>query len=114
MERKLKAAVQMVSELIVEKNYTALSDLTENGPRKLSAEDFRMTIEDYPAVLRMPTAAEMSFDAIEIEDSSPPQYSVDAPLFTIEEGRSDLKFRMTVIDGGADAFAIVLYDVWVM
>ncbi len=62
----------------------------------------------------MPAAAEMSFDAIEVEDSSPPQYSVDAPLFTIQEGRSDLMFRMAVIDGEAEAFTIVHYDVWVM
>ncbi len=51
---------------------------------------------------------------IELGSSAPPQYSLDAPLFTLQEGRSDLMFRMAVIDGEAEAFTIVLYDVWVM
>jgi hypothetical protein len=62
----------------------------------------------------MPSDSEMIFDVIEVEGRIPRQFSVDAPVFTLEEGRSDLTARMTVLDGPDDEFDVVFYDVWVM
>ena len=62
----------------------------------------------------MPSDLELSFDVIAIKDRTPAQFSVDAPVFTIEECPSDLTARMTVIDKPGNDFDMVLYDIWVM
>ena len=62
----------------------------------------------------MPDENELKFDVVEVEGRSPRQFSVDAPVFTVEEGHSDLTARMTVIDSNGEDYEIVFYDVWVM
>jgi len=113
-EKKIRAAVQTVLDLLTQKQYQELANLTAPGREHLQAEDIKRTMESYPGTVRIPDENELKFDVVEVEGLSPRQFSVDAPVFTLEEGRSDLTARMTVIDGTGDDFKIVFYDVWVM
>jgi hypothetical protein len=114
LEGKIRAAVQDVLSLLTHKQYQALANLTAPGPQRLQAEDIQRTMESYPGTVRMPDENELKFDVVEVEGMSPRQFSVDAPVFTVEEGRSDLTARMTVIDEKGDTYRVVFYDVWVM
>lgn len=113
-EGKIRAAVQTVLGLLANKQYQVLASLTAPGPEHLRAEDIQRTIETYKGTVRMPSESEVKFDVVEVEGRSPREFSVDAPVFTVEEGRSDLTARMTVIDKTGDDYDIVFYDVWVM
>ena len=113
-EGKIRAAVQTILGLLTQKQYQALANLTAPGREHLQEEDIQRTIESYPGTVRMPDENELSFDVVEVEGLSPRQFSVDAPVFTVEEGRSDLTARMTVIDEKGDDYQVVFYDVWVM
>lgn len=113
-EGKIRAAVQTVLGLLTQKQYKALAELTAPGPEHLRAEDIQRTMESYPGTVRMPDENELKFDVVEVEGQSPRQFSVDAPVFTMEEGRSDLTARMTVIDEKGEDYQVVFYDVWVM
>jgi hypothetical protein len=114
VDEKLRAAVQMILRLFAEQNYSALANLTTGEKKRLRASEIAHAIQSYPATIRMPTETELTFDSVEVAGSDPRQYLVDAPLFTIEEGRSDLTARMTVIDRPGDDFEVVFYDAWVM
>lgn len=111
---KIRAAVQIVLGMLAQKQYQALANLTAPGADHLQAEDIKRTMESYPGTVRMPDENELKFDVVEVEGVWPRQFSVDAPVFTVEEGRSDLTARMTVIDEKDDDYKIVFYDVWVM
>ncbi len=113
-EGKIRAAVQTVLDLLTQKQYQALASLTAPGAVHLQAEDIQRTVESYPGTVRMPDENELKFDVVEVEGLWPRQFSVDAPVFTVEEGRSDLTARMTVIDGKGEDYQVVFYDVWVM
>lgn len=113
-EVKIRGAARTVLNLLAEKQYQALADLTAPGPEHLQAEDIRRTIEEYPGTVRVPDDTELTFDVVEVEGRSPRQFSVDVPVFTVEEGRSDLTARMTVVDKSGEDYAVVFYDVWVM
>jgi hypothetical protein len=113
-EMKIRAAVQSVLDLLTQKQYHALANLTAPGPEHLQAEDIERTMESYRGTVRMPDESELKFDVVEVEGLSPRQFSVNAPLFTVEEGRSDLTARMTVIDEKGEDYQVVFCDVWVM
>lgn len=113
-EGKIRAAVQTVLGLLAQKQYRALANLSAPGPEHLQAEDIERTIESYPGTVRMPRENELKFDVVKVEGLSPKQFSVDAQVFTMEQGGSDLTARLTVIDKTGDDYEIVFYDVWVM
>jgi hypothetical protein len=114
LAKKLRSAVRLVHTLLAERNYVGLSDLSTPGPEHLDADDIERTIGNYAGTVRMPSETELTFDAIEVNRSIPRTFSVDAPLFTIEEGRSDLTARIIVIVGPGDDFQLIYYDAWVM
>ncbi len=113
-KEKIRAAVHTILDLLTPKQYQALASLTAPGPGHLQAEDIRRTMESYRGTVRMPDENELKFDVVEVEGPSPREFSVDASVFTVEEGRSDLTARMTVIDGNGEDYQVVFHDVWVM
>jgi hypothetical protein len=46
-------------------------------------------------------------------DGSPGEFAVDVPLWTAEEGRTDLTLSLTVVDDG-DSAEVSIYDVHVL
>lgn len=113
-EAKIRKAVVSVLGLLVQKEYQAVAALTAAGAKQLQAEDIERTMESYPGTMRMPDENELEFDVVQVEGMWPRQFSVDAPVFTFEEGRSDLTARMTVVDEEGESYQVIFYDVWVM
>jgi hypothetical protein len=113
-DTKIRTAVRLILQLLANQDYAALSNLTAEGPHHLEPEDIARTIRSYPGTVRIPTESEMTFDVIAIEGSVPRQYIVDAPVFTVEEGKSDLTVRMAAVESPGDKLEVIFYDVWVM
>ena len=83
---------------------------------RLNTDDIQKVISDYG---RTPTDPEsisfQSLDIIEQTDSTPPRWSINCPIFTQEEGPSDLTLQMTFIDGSAsDHYSVELDDLHVL
>jgi hypothetical protein len=93
----LLGAVEKVVELLVNNEFEALSALT-NGIR-LDSTQMSEAISSYGRNLVMPpTGAYMSMDAIEVTGAKPRKWSVVMPLWTREEGRSDLAVELTLVE----------------
>lgn len=113
VEQKLKRAVKLISTLLALQKYEELSMLTA-ADAHLTADDIATAVADYPSILRVPTDEETQFDATEVEGKDPREWIVEFPIFTNEEGRSDLTARVTEVDGTNDRSGVIFYDVWVM
>jgi hypothetical protein len=87
-----------------------LAELTDGG--RLSAAEIRGAVQGYGKTLvPLPPDARRFFNATPIGDASVPQWSLVQPLFTAEEGRSDLLLELTAIEVAAGSFRVELDDI---
>ncbi len=95
MERQIKEIVASLIALLVEGEYSEIERKT-NGAR-LSAEEIKTAVEQYGRKLvPPPSEAYDEMDVIEVKGSGVPQWSITMPLWTKEEGRSDLSVELTI------------------
>lgn len=77
---------------------------------RLSADDLRSAIDDYGKTFIVPPKnAYQNLDVVTVRDSRIPTWSVRAPLWSQEEGRSDLELQLTIQQQG-DHFAVGIDD----
>jgi hypothetical protein len=89
--------VEEIYELLVSGDYEALESMTRG--LRLSAEDVRVAVHNYPYVLRRwPSGQPMFIDVVEVTGSNPKCWSIRADAYTDEEGRSDLSMELTLIE----------------
>jgi hypothetical protein len=66
----------------------------------LTSDDLRTVIRDYGRKLVSPPAnAYEDLDAVQVKGAGVPTWLVRAPLWTEEEGRSDLTLELTIAVG---------------
>jgi hypothetical protein len=81
---------------------------------RLSESDIQTVIDDYGRTLvRPPIDADQYDDVVAIEGHPVSKWSVRTPLWTLEEGRSDLTLELT-ITRGADSLSVELDDLGVL
>jgi hypothetical protein len=91
----VNATVRRVMELLAQQDYGGLETLTRGV--QLSAHDIHRAIGDYGRTVVLPPAAGYALlDVVEVT-SKPGHWSVNMPIWTAEEGRSDLTAEMTVM-----------------
>ena len=87
---------------------------THSKGQRLSAQDMAQAISDYGRRLVVPPDdAFKLMDVVEVRNVKPPQWSVNMPLWTQEEGRSDLSIGVTLISY-EEGFKIELDDIHVL
>ena len=85
----------------------------ECSTSRLSSDDIRLVISDYGKTFIAPPAdAYRDLDAVPVRDAEEPTWSVRAPLWSKEEGRSDLELQLTISQRG-DQRVIELDDLLV-
>ena len=100
MEPKLREIVFVIIELLAGTNYKELELLS--GGVRLSADELKSVISEYGCRVLHPTLDMLELvDVIAIQSKRYPQWSVSVPLWTHEEGRSDLTLELTVIEKGS-------------
>lgn len=83
----IESTVRLVYGHLLAKQYGELEKIT-NGSR-MSASEIEEAVSDYGCELTdYPDSIQL--DVIEVEGSNPKEWSVVAPIFTKEEGLSDL------------------------
>lgn len=90
--------VYLVRELVVKLARGEFNEVVaECSASRLSADDLREVIADYgKRFIAPPVDGYHGFDALLLSKPSSQTWSVRAPLWSQEEGRSDLELRLTI------------------
>lgn len=102
----LKAVVGKVVEDLVRGDYDLL--IKKYPASRVSGAELRSAINDYGRRLAPPPPnAYENLDVLRVKNTSVPTWSVRAPLWTEEEGRSDLTLEMTVTLGPGSSSVVI-------
>jgi hypothetical protein len=112
MNERLTDVVNRVLTLLIARQYGDVEIMT-NGVR-LDAEEIGRAIDEYGRQLIMPPPEGYRLmEAVNVKNARPSRWSIAMPLWTREEGRSDLTLEMTVIEQ-QNGFCIQLEDLHVL
>ncbi len=112
MSKLLESAVLAVVDRLTRGEYSDLVKYCESS--RLTADELKTVVMDYGRTLAFPPPnAYGKLDAVKIDDTPRQAWSVRAPIWTLEEGRSDLTIELTVILHG-DRTSIELDDLHVL
>src|SRR4030095_10906907 len=96
MNERLRDPVFKVIEHLVAGKFAELESLTSG--QRLNAQEMGKAVSDYGRKLVLPPEdAFRLMDVVEVRNARPSQWSVTMPLWTREEGRSDLAIEVTLI-----------------
>jgi hypothetical protein len=112
MNEKLAELVSHIVSMLVAGRYADLEQQT-HGVR-LTANEMAEAIADYGRTLVLPPRDGFRLmNVVEIKNAQPKRWSVAMPLWTKEEGRSDLTVEMTISEH-ENVFLIELDDIHVL
>jgi hypothetical protein len=112
MNERLKEPVRKVLKLLATAQYAELEAIT-NGVR-LKAPEIASAIDEYGRkLIPVPEEGLDLMDVVRVRNALPEKWSIKIPLWTKEEGRSDLSAEITLIQAGND-FRIELDDIHVL
>ncbi len=107
----IQATMEVVDQL-ARGDYESL--VGQSVKSRLTSDDLRTAIRDYGRKLVSPPAdAYNNLDAVRVKGAAVPTWSVRAPLWTEEEGRSDLTLELTIAVA-SDAPSVELDDLHVL
>ena len=110
---KLHKTVKSVTDLLAQERYEDIAVLC-NGVR-ITASEIRGAVIDYGnKIIPLPPHAFKDLDVIAIANTSPQQWSVNVPVFTAEEGCSDLTLELTLIAAPEELYKVELDNLHVM
>ena len=110
---RMEATVIKVLTLLAAKDYVQLAEF--GGGKRMAASDIRRAMAGYPFEASVPSGSIAEFlDIVEVRGSFPRRWSVCCPVWTKEEGRSDLTVEMTVTETEGELYAIELDGIHVL
>jgi hypothetical protein len=112
MKEKFKSIVNRVVDFLIAEHYQGIIRLT-NGAG-MNANEITEAIQTYDRKLvTLPPEAFDLMDIVEVKNANPKQWSVWIPLWTKEEGRSDLTLQLTITQGD-NGFNVEVDDIHVL
>lgn len=109
LQRAMQETIRSIVTQLVAGDYAGLEQRT-CGVR-LSASEIREAVHDYGRRLEMPPAhAFEDLDVVQVWNVEPRKWSVVCPLWTAEDGRSDLSLELTLVEQET-GFRIELDDI---
>jgi hypothetical protein len=110
--QSLESVVRTLVNRLVIGDYENL--LQQCSTSRLTGKDLSHAINDYGRqFIEPPPGAYTDLDAVAVRDALRPTWSVRVPLWSEEEGRSDLALEVTIIQEG-DRWEIHLEDLHVL
>lgn len=104
-QHPFEPAVRQLAAMLARRDYAGIGMLT--GATRFTATDLLAAVSEYPCTLIEPPTPEAApLDVVEIENAAVRRWSVNLPLWSVEEGRSDLTLELTVIECPGGAFAL--------
>ena len=104
----IENTVRHIYSLLCSQQYEAVEKLT-NGIR-LGSDEIEQSIAEYGYLL-VPYPNSVELDVIEVTGSMPREWSVVAPIYTAEEGLSDLSLELSLIDNGESIYTAELDNI---
>lgn len=109
----IETAVRVIIDLLVRSEYAVVERVTRG--RRLSAEQLGRAVIEYGRTLVRPGAGwwdEVTVTPIDAGDKG--AFHVAAPLWTIEEGRSDLTLELRLVESSRDIYESEVLDLHVI
>ena len=104
--------MEQIVLLLVQGNYFEIERLTQGV--RLNATALEQAVVDYGRKLIIPREGCLTADIVEIEGSWPKAWSINVPLFTLEEGFSDLTLSLTVRELELGNYQVEIDDLHVL
>ena len=104
----IEETVKHLYSLLFSKKYEDIEAFTQ-GVRMSSAE-INECISEYGCKL-VPYPEEIALDIVLVEGSDPKEWSVIAPIYTEEEGLSDLSLELSLIDNNTTFYKTGLENI---
>ncbi len=104
----IESTVRLVYSHLLAKQYGELEKIT-NGLR-MSASEIEVAVSEYGCELTTYPET-IQLDVIEVEGSASKEWSVVAPIFTKEEGLSDLSLELSLTENGKPIYEIELDNI---
>jgi hypothetical protein len=93
-EAEIRSIVTDLLVLLADEDYESIMERC--GGSRLTGDDLRTAIREYGRKVAAPPADYIYFRTYELEARAVPTWSVEADLWTEEEGRSDLTLQLTI------------------
>lgn len=108
----LETAIRTIVGLLVRGQYDVVERLTRG--RRLSADELRTAVEDYGRTLVQPGEDWWpEVDIVPIDPGDRPAFHADVPLWTKEEGRSDLTLALRLSETSQHVYESEVLDLHV-
>lgn len=112
MNEKIKLVVRQMIAWLVAGDFESIVKMTQGV--RMSSVEIKTAIQDYGRTLSIPPESAFGFmSSVEAQGTKVPQFSVHMPLWTREEGRSDLTMELTIKFPDEDT-AVELDDIHVL
>jgi hypothetical protein len=109
LAQRNKAILEII-DCLANKNYQRIALLAPQS--RISPDDIELAIRQYGRdIISLPPSAHGLIDYVAIADASHPAWSVVAPLFTQQEGLSDLSLELELIQRTGDSYALSIDNV---
>jgi hypothetical protein len=106
----VESGVRDLMGLLASPNYQELEGFTRGAG--LSAADVARAIQEHgKTVVPCPEPIEDVLDILEVTGKIRPTWSVVVPVYTREEGRSDLSVELTIVELGGERYGIAIDDI---
>jgi hypothetical protein len=111
--RKVWAAATELTRRLAQLDYDGFCQLARAS--RLSALDIERSIQQYGrSVCQLPQCALNGIKWAPISGSEPQKWHVVVPLWTKQEGRSDLTLELTLVDSPKEFYEIEIDDLHVL
>lgn len=110
---KAKRTIEAVLVHVVAQDFDALVRLAPGS--RITATDLKAALLEYGRIPVMPpSVSDLRVDVVAVRNSHPQSWSVNLPLWTKEEGMSDLTLEMHFTESDAEVYAVEIDDLHVL
>lgn len=113
MDDAIWTAARIVADLLARGAYDEVVAITRG--ERLTADELKRAILDYGRTpTPLPDEAWALLDVVQLASASPPRFSVQVPMWTAEEGRSDLTIDLELTELAPFVYETALMDIHVL
>ncbi len=95
MNDKIKLIVRQIIDWLAAGDFENIVRCTKGI--RMSGTEIESAVQDYGRTVSIPPESAFNLmDVVEVKGGKSPQFSVRMPLWTLEEGRSDLSIDLTI------------------
>ena len=106
-------ATRIVADLLARGAYDEVTAMTRG--ERLTHDEMKRAIREYGRTpVPLPGEARAMVDVVQVVGASPPRFSVQVPMWTAEEGRSDLTIDLELTEIEPSVYLTALMDIHVL